>query len=234
MRLVLALETSSRIYAVAVGDGDRPRARRVSRRNDRAFLDVGELVVQALAAGDVAFSDIETIAVDVGPGDVLSIRAAVAYANGLGFSLGARIFPISSLELMAIAARQVYSGPLVCLKRGPGGTAYAGLFVNGEIAEMRHGPPGSVVPAIAAGLETVGVAGATAEYDVADLLPGVTVEDTGIVNADVSVLYQAARATMADRQRFVPVASPLHEGSRIFHQPAASRHPIGNEAGQER
>jgi tRNA threonylcarbamoyladenosine biosynthesis protein TsaB len=224
MRLILAIEASSMTYAVAVGAGEYPSLQRSSHRDDPAFAGVGELVAQSLTAADVAFSDIGTIAVDVGPGGLSSIRAAVAYANGLAFSLGVEVFPVSSLELMAIAARPSYQGPLLSLKRGHGGNTYAGLFVEGEIAEMRHGAPGSVVPALTAGLDTVAVAGASAE-DVAELLPGVTVEDTGIMNADVTVLYQAARRAMADPAQLVPVTSALNEGSRIFHQPAASRHP---------
>lgn len=226
MRLVLALEASSMTYAVAVGAGDRPRVQRASHRDDPAFTGFGELVAGTMTAAEATFGDVGTIAVDVGPGGPSSIRAAVAYANGLAFSLGVRIFPISSLELMAIAARRAYRGPVLSLKRGPGGNIFAGLCVDGEIVEMRHGPPSSVVPAIAAGLETVSVAGPSRE-DVAGLLPGVTVVDTGMADADVTVLYQVARAALADPDRFVPVASPLNEGSRIFHEPAAS--PIGNE-----
>ena len=224
MRFTLAIEASSMTYAVAVGVGERPRLQRSSRRDDPAFAGVGELVAQTLTAAEVAFSNIRTIAVDVGPGGLSSIRAAVAYANGLAFSLGVKIFPVSSLELMAMAARQSHRGPLLSLKRGHGGNTYAGLFVEGEIAEMRHGPPASVVPALAVGLETVAVAGASAG-DVAELLPGVTVEDTGITNADVAVLYQAARSAMADPEQLVPVTSALNEGSWIFHRPAASRRP---------
>ena len=225
MRLVLALEASSRTYAIAVGAGEHPLAQRVIRRDDGAFVDLGELVAGALAASEVSFGDIDTIAVDVGPGDVLSTRAAVAYANGLAFSLGVKIFAITSLELMAIAAKQTHRGPVLCLKRGMGGNIYAGIFVNGEIAEMRHGPPSSIVPGMAAGLKTVGVAG-TPKDDVADLLPDIAVQDTGITNADVAVLYQAARTAMAaDQKRLVLAASPVNEGSSILHKPAASRHP---------
>jgi tRNA threonylcarbamoyl adenosine modification protein YeaZ len=218
MRLVLAIEASSRTYAVAVGDGELPGAQRASRRDAPAFAGVGDLVAQTLAAHDAAFSDIEAIAVDIGPGGLSSIRAAVAYANGLAFSLGVQVFPVTSLELMAIAARRVHQGPLLCLKRGVGGNTYAGLFVNGEIAELRHGTASAIVPEIAARLETVGVAGVPAD-DVAGFLPGVTVTDTGIAEADVVVLYQAARAALTDEPaRLVPLASAINEGSLIFHQ----------------
>jgi tRNA threonylcarbamoyladenosine biosynthesis protein TsaB len=233
MRLVLAIEASSRTYAVAVGAGELPGAQRASRRDAPAFAGLGDLVTQTLAAHDATFSDVEAIAVDIGPGGLSSIRAAVAYANGLAFSLGVQVFPISSLELMAIAAPRVPESPLLALKRGTGGNTYAGLFSHGEVAELRHGPARSIVPELAAGLAAVRVAGGPTD-DVAGFLPGVTVTDTGIVDADVLVLYQAARAAMADEPaRLVPLASAINEGSLIFHQATASRHPVGNEAREE-
>jgi tRNA A37 threonylcarbamoyladenosine modification protein TsaB len=228
MRLVLALEASSMICAVAVGAAERPGVQRASYRDDPAYTLFGALAAETLTAAEATFGDIGTIAVDVGPGGLSPIRAAVAYANGLAFGLGVKIFPISSLELMAIEARQAHRGPILSLKRSPGGNIFAALFIDGEIVDMRHGLPGSVVPAIAAGLKTVSVAGPPRE-DVADLLPGVTVVDTGIADADVTVLYQAARAGLADPNRVVPAATALNEASPIFHEPAASCHPIGNE-----
>jgi len=222
--LVLAVEASSRTYAVAVGDGEYPRAQVAVTRDDPAFRELNELVNQALDSAGETFGDIGTIGLDVGPGSLLSIRAAVAYANGLAFALGASIFPISSLELMATAAEQAHQDPILCLKRGHGGSSYAGLFADGEIVDMRHGLPDSVVPAIAAGLARVCVAG-EAKDDAARVLEGVVVEDSGIEQANVVVLYRAARAAAADPERLVPAASPLNEASRIFHEPGSRRHP---------
>ena len=118
MGFVLALEASSRTYAAAAGDGERPRAQRASRRDDPAFTGLGDLVAQTLAESGAAFRDIAAIAVDIGPGGLSSMRAAVAYANGLAFSLGVRLFPITSLELMAIAAAEKHDGPFLCLRTG--------------------------------------------------------------------------------------------------------------------
>jgi tRNA threonylcarbamoyladenosine biosynthesis protein TsaB len=193
--------------------------RRESRRDDPAFAGLGDLVAQTLAAAGAAFSDIEAIAVDTGPGGLSSIRAAVAYANGLAFSLGVKVFPVTSLELMALAAAApARRGPLLCLKRGTGANAYGALFVDGEVAEMRYGPAVSMARALAAGLAEVYVAGLPGD-DVTGLLPGVTVRDTGIANADVTVLYQAARTALADPERFVTAATAVNEGSLMFHKP---------------
>ncbi len=178
-----------------------------------------------MAAAGATFTDISMIALDVGPGGLSSIRSAVAYANGLAFSLGVKIFPVSSLELMALAAQQDHRGPFLSLKRGLVGNTYAGLFVAGEMAELRHGLPSSVVPALAGHLERVCIAGASRD-DVADLLPGVALEDAGKADADVVTLYREACAS-AGPDRVVSVASPINEASKIFHEPAVSERKRG-------
>ncbi len=225
MKSVVAIEASSRTYAVAVGDGEQPSASHESRRDAPGFAGIGELVKATLAAAGLTFGDIEAVGVDVGPGGLTSIRAAVAYANGLAFSLGRPIFPVTSLELMAIAARQAYHGPFLCLKRGQGGNCYAGLFADDGTAELRHGLASEIVPPLAGDLETVRVAGMAVD-EVAHLLPGVTVTDAGISEANVAVLYGSARAALSGsgQDRLVPAATAINEASRIFHEPAASHH----------
>jgi tRNA threonylcarbamoyladenosine biosynthesis protein TsaB len=219
--LVLVLDTSSRTFAVAVGSGDQPAAvGRSAWRDDPAYAGLGDLTARALAETGQAFGDIAAIGVDVGPGGLGSIRSAVAYANGLAFSLGVQIFPVSSLELMAIAAQRAHRDPVLSLKRGQGGNLYAALFVNGEHTELRYGLPATVIPGLAGGLDRVCLAGAATD-EAAALLPGVTVVDTGIVDADITVLYQATRRAAAHPERLVDTATPLNEASRVFHNSAA-------------
>jgi tRNA threonylcarbamoyladenosine biosynthesis protein TsaB len=228
MESVLAIEASSRIYEVAAGDTGQLAARSASRRGGPGFAGIGALAKEVLAAAGVAVGHIATIGVDIGPGGLSSVRAAVAYANGLAFSLGVPVFPITSLELMAIAAREDHRGPFLCLKRAPGGNVYAGLFADGEAAELRHGPAGSVVPPLTRDLETVYVAGLAAD-EVAHLLPDVSLVGTGISEADVAVLYRVARAAMTGpgQERLVPAATAINEASAIFHRSAAGHRPQG-------
>lgn len=222
MGLVLAIDSSSRNYVVAAGAGPSPSAQSTARPKDPGFAGIGDMAARTLAAAAAAFSDISVIAVDAGPGGLPSIRSAVAYANGLAFSLGVQTFAISSLELMAIAAREEHQGPQLVVKRGQGGNVYAGLFADGESARLRCGPASAVVPELADGLTAVHVSGGLFD-DVASLLPGVTVVDTGITDASVVTLYQAARAAIATPELLAPVAVAINEASPEFHQAEANR-----------
>jgi tRNA threonylcarbamoyladenosine biosynthesis protein TsaB len=191
---VLALETSSISYGAAVSGG----ASRTLRRDDPSFTGLADLV----ASLDVDVAALDAVAVDIGPGNLASVRSGVAYANGLAFALRKPIFAASSLELLALEA----GGPdALCLRDAGQRNVYA-LF-NGV---LRHGPLTEVVPALVGGCPAVGVAGVY-RAEVAALLPDVAVKDSGLDAPRVSTLLRAF-----DPARLVAVASPLTEASPEF------------------
>lgn len=218
MKLTLAIEASSAIYAVALGTGEVPLVHRAHRRDHSSFRGVGELVSSALAQAGGSFAAIEAVGVDVGPGSLSSVRAAVAYANGLGFSLGIDIFCANSLELMAMESAAVQADPTLCMRIAGDGNVYAGLFATGQAPQLRYGPLRPTITAMASGFSRIAVAGANREK-AADLLPDTSVQDTGIEVPSVATLYRMMRASHGEMGGArVPSASPLNEGSRVFHE----------------
>ncbi|MDT5039005.1 MAG: tRNA threonylcarbamoyladenosine biosynthesis protein TsaB, partial [Micromonosporaceae bacterium] len=106
MSLTLAVETSSIEYGVALFTPDALIAHRTLRRDDPSFRGIGELAAELLTAAGRRIRDVERLAVDLGPGNLSSVRAGVAYVNGLAFSLGIPIFGVSSLDLLAVEASE--------------------------------------------------------------------------------------------------------------------------------
>lgn len=215
MSLLLAIESTSGLYSVAAGTGDEPDSRRASRREDPGFAGLAELVSTALAGLGAVAADIDRLAVDVGPGNLSSVRAAVAYANGLAFSLGREIFCVNSLELMATG---LVGGPVpvLCVRKASGGNAYLGRYDGTAAPVLTFGRLDRVVPAVCGDLPALAVAGALRDQ-VAKLLPDCHVVDTGVDHPDADVLYRLARAASADSDRLVAQAQALNEGSRVFH-----------------
>jgi tRNA A37 threonylcarbamoyladenosine modification protein TsaB len=192
----LAIETSSVNYGVAVGvDGDVV-AERTLRRDDPAFTGLADLVASIVDD----FGRVDRVAVDVGPGNLASVRSGVAYANGLAFSLGKPILVASSLELLALEAGD---GPTLCLRDAGSGRVYA--WFDGV---RRHGPFEPVVLSLVGEHTAIAVAGVH-RAKVAALLPGVAVKDTGIDAPQVTTLLAAGLQP-------VEVASPLTEASPEF------------------
>ncbi len=217
MKLALAIEASSAVYAVALGDANVPVIHRECRRDDPSFAGIGEMVSSCVAAAAGAgFAGIETIAVDIGPGSLSSVRAAVAYANGLAFSLGIMVFCANSLELMAAASREIQPSPALCVRKDEAGNVYAGIFTEDQAPALRYGPFRDTVEALAGEHGKITVAGAHRQA-VADLLAGAHVRDTGIDQPSVLTLYAMMQAQRAEPGRQVRIASPLNEGSRVFH-----------------
>jgi tRNA threonylcarbamoyladenosine biosynthesis protein TsaB len=232
VRLTLAIETSSIYYGAVLGAAGRVVAHRDLRRDDPEFESVGHLVATLLRSCDGRFEDIERIAVDVGPGNLSSVRAGVAYANGLAFSLDAPVLGVNGLELLALAAHEQSAAheqpaapeltpaaeptaapgrPVLCLRNAGGGTVYAGLFRDGAEPAMRHGPLASAVPELAADLAEVTVAGLF-RHEVKDLLPGVRVNDSGVEFPSALTLHRL----LGSRPESAAFASPINDSSAVF------------------
>jgi tRNA threonylcarbamoyl adenosine modification protein YeaZ len=208
--LTLALETSTATFAAALATADGVVATRELAGVPPAQRDLPALVAGLLAEAGRSFADVTRVAVDVGPGNLTAVRTGVAYGNGLAFALGAGVATANSLELMAAQAGPAV--PVLCLRNAGAGRAYAGWFAGGT-ARYGHGPLAEVVRA-ATGPEVV-VAG-DFRAEVADLLPGVLVKDSGIAGPNVRVLpwITADRPTLdPTRER---AASPLTEAAPLF------------------
>jgi tRNA threonylcarbamoyl adenosine modification protein YeaZ len=219
--LTLAIETSSPAYAAAIGTPGRVLVHRSARRDSPSFRGIGDLVASSLAEIGAGFADIGQLAVDIGPGSLSSVRAAVAYVNGLAFSLDVMIFCASSLELLAVASADPDGGAVLCVRNAGAGHIYAGLFGPGAAPCLRYGPLEPTVKSLAGELEQVSVAGALRDQ-VAGALGGTEVRDTGAEFPDVLTLYELAGSdqlagTGAGPGRpLVPLASPLTEASAVF------------------
>jgi len=119
MRIV-AIESATAAASVALGEDRRvlASARRVDRRGHVPFL------VPAL---DLLFeqvgwspSDVDVVAVDVGPGLFGGIRTGLATAQALAGAVGAHLVPASSVDAVALRAatghRKIWS--VVDVRRG--------------------------------------------------------------------------------------------------------------------
>jgi tRNA threonylcarbamoyladenosine biosynthesis protein TsaB len=89
------------------------------------------LVADLMEQADVAWADVDAIAVGAGPGTFTGLRIGVATARALATAAGLLVHPVSSLDALAAAAwpdeRRVLA--LIDAKRGE---LFAALFEDGE------------------------------------------------------------------------------------------------------
>ncbi|HJN89283.1 MAG TPA: tRNA (adenosine(37)-N6)-threonylcarbamoyltransferase complex dimerization subunit type 1 TsaB [Verrucomicrobiota bacterium] len=96
---ILAIEFSSDHRSVAVLDGELLLAEQtVIEGRDTAAV---ALIESALGQAGVRQSEIECIAVGIGPGSYTGIRAAIALTQGWQLALGVKVQAVDSLEALA-------------------------------------------------------------------------------------------------------------------------------------
>ncbi len=101
---ILAIDTATPASSVALGREGRLEALavQVDRRGHVGFL--GEALDFCFARAGWRPTDLDAVAVDVGPGLFTGIRAGLATAQGVAASVGVPIVPATSLDALAFRA----------------------------------------------------------------------------------------------------------------------------------
>ena len=136
MRL-LAIETSRPAGGVALLDGDRVVGAYVLdiqlTHSERVMAAVDRLLVDARWR----VSDLEGLAVSIGPGSFTGLRIGVGTAKGLAFALGVSIAPVPTLD--AIAASLPFASLPVCpVLDARRGEVYCSLYRWDGVAMRRE------------------------------------------------------------------------------------------------
>lgn len=98
---ILAIETSGNMGSVALADNETI-VREISF--EKGMIHGRELIpsIQSLLVNcDMRLSDIDLIAVDIGPGSYTGLRVGLATAKGLAYAAGKEIVGVSSLDILA-------------------------------------------------------------------------------------------------------------------------------------
>lgn len=122
---LLAIDTATEACAVGVSVGGRhcSRFELTPRRHTECVLPwCDELLVQA----GIGKTDLDAIAVGIGPGAFTGVRLAVSLAQGMALALDLPIVPVSTLAVIAQA--QAHDGPIAVLMDARMGECYAGFF----------------------------------------------------------------------------------------------------------
>jgi len=97
---ILALDTATSSCSVALwADGVKAcRTTAMERGHAEALMP---MVIEVLAAADVAFADLDLVAVTVGPGSFTGLRIGLAAARGMALAADLPCVGISTLEAVA-------------------------------------------------------------------------------------------------------------------------------------
>ena len=108
MGSILCLETSSRVCSVAVGKDGRLLSCRESERENAHSSLLTELIDNTLKEAGILLSDLDAIAVSMGPGSYTGLRIGVASAKGFCFALDKPLIAVPTLKALAAGMREAY------------------------------------------------------------------------------------------------------------------------------
>jgi len=159
MSLLLAIESSSNVYRVVLGrDGEAIFDSDVNEC-DLPFRTLSALLECGLEAIGAKASEIEGVAINVGPGSLTFVRAGISFVNALAFSLNVKIYPFNWFEIIAEQTRAMTKLPVVCAVPASNDNAYVGLIRGESVEIMRFGRVHEALAKVSDGLGEVAVAG---------------------------------------------------------------------------
>lgn len=133
--LMLGISTSSKNPSAAVMDdgfeGRRILSFNIDADSGRSHSEVlMELIERSLNEAGIEKTDLNAVAVDIGPGSFTGVRIGVSCANAIAFALGIPVIPVCSLyALLASLPRRGCSAAIVDCRNG---NCYAAVRTDGE------------------------------------------------------------------------------------------------------
>ena len=124
--LTLAIDTSTNILSVAlVRDGEVLASVDEQTKNNQSEILMSR-IANIMSKCNLKPTDLKRIAVAIGPGSYTGIRVGVSAAKSLAYVLGIPVVPLSSLEVMAMAAVPYdLRIPMIDARRG---AVFAGVY----------------------------------------------------------------------------------------------------------
>lgn len=127
---VLAIDTCLSACSVAVLDGERTAAW-ASEPMERGHQErLAPLAREVMARSGLAFTDLDRIAVTLGPGSFTGLRVGLAFAKGLGLALERPVVGLGCLEVLA-APFATAPGRTLALLPGRGEAVCRQVFEGG-------------------------------------------------------------------------------------------------------
>lgn len=108
---ILAIDTSTSWCSVALCFDDQPIVHRHELLGSKASQHLLPWCSQLLQQYGARFSDLDALAVGVGPGAFTGVRLSVAVAQGLSIGSQLPVIPVTSLDAMASQFAKQYQTP---------------------------------------------------------------------------------------------------------------------------
>lgn len=135
MSLILSIETASHSAGCAIGSGSDIKCFLEVSEPQKHYENLIPLIQQALKKSDATISDLDLIAVDIGPGLYTGLRVGIATAQFLAYGLkqkgvDIKCLGISSLDLQAFQSLSSEM-PVISVLDAKRGEVFYGIYESG-------------------------------------------------------------------------------------------------------
>ncbi len=108
---ILAVETSSRTGSVAIADGADLVAEIAFTADQEHARDLLPVIDTLLQAHHWTPASIQACCISIGPGSFTGLRVAVTFARHLSLAVGAKLYAVPTLDVIAAGARAMDAPP---------------------------------------------------------------------------------------------------------------------------
>jgi tRNA threonylcarbamoyladenosine biosynthesis protein TsaB len=183
---LLSVDTATTIFSVALADGPLLLGEETGAAGPATTVRLAPAIEGLLTRVGLAPAELDGFAVTVGPGSFTGLRVGIALVCAMAYGVGKPVFPVSSLELLAMNAPP---GSVVCpMLDARKAEVYCALFRRREL------------------LETVVAEGAHAPESFIGSLEGPV-----LFLGDGAERYRAQIADTCGPRAEIPPAGPLHQ-----------------------
>ena len=142
--IILSIETATRLGGVALMDDDQGliAERKLNVKSTHSERLMPELSGMLKLAG-LNISDLDAVAVSIGPGTFTGLRIGLSVAKGLAMSGGLKLVPVPTLEALAHCLPYM-DKPVCTMLDARRGQVYAALYDNSKGTPQVIMPPSAI------------------------------------------------------------------------------------------
>ena len=211
--MILGISTSQSQFSIALGKDSHCLYQATSDISLRGRTSLASMLRSGLSELGAELSAIESIIVDIGPGGTSSVRTGVSFSNGLSYSMGIPVSPVSSVELIGMELFEKYSIPIMVLYKSVRKHFYYGTY-DGIHSHIRYGTMGEIVEFVDSTyphIVLVGYPEVTATL--ADLLQSCEAIDSGKQKVRVQTLIEKSESFLGQSMLFPNLPVPITENT---------------------
>jgi tRNA threonylcarbamoyladenosine biosynthesis protein TsaB len=136
--MLLAVDTSTRIIGLGLYDNDQVITEEVWQSQNHHNVELAPAIANLLKRSGASPTQLEVLAVALGPGSFTSLRIGLGLIKGMSLALHLPVIGIPTLDFLA-ASQPVQDIPMAAILQAGRGRIAVGWYLSGDEGWLAHG-----------------------------------------------------------------------------------------------